>query len=134
MDGVGVAIKTNRLRTLLSANIKARRKALGISQEKLAELVNVSTKTITDIECCRSWVGDRTMSKLAEALGVEPFQLFVPGESRENSAGLTTALTRLRQDIIADLNVSVSAYLHERFSRFLNDELPAVQEQRRDFP
>jgi transcriptional regulator with XRE-family HTH domain len=134
LAGVGVAIKTNRLRMLLSANVKARRKTLGISQEKLAELVNVSPKTITDIECCRSWVGDRTMSRLAEALGVEPFQLFVPQDSREDSAGLTTALMRLRQDIIADVNDSVSAYIYERFSRFLNSELPAVQEQRRNFP
>jgi transcriptional regulator with XRE-family HTH domain len=131
---VGVAIKTNRLRTLLSANIKARRKALGISQEKLAELVNVSTKTITDIECCRSWVGDRTMARLAEALGVEPFQLFVPHDSREDSACLTTALMRLRQDIIADLNGYVSTYIYERFSRFLNDELPTVRREGPNVP
>jgi transcriptional regulator with XRE-family HTH domain len=120
-------IEANQLRKTLSANIRVWRKKLGISQEKLAELVEVSTQTINDIECCRSWVSDKTMARLAEALGVEVFQLFIPvASSREGDAAflLTNAVMQLRQDIKADLGSYISSYIDTRFSRFLKDELP----------
>jgi transcriptional regulator with XRE-family HTH domain len=110
--------------------MKARRKVWGISQEKLAELIDVSTQTINDIECCRSWVSDRTISKLAEALGVEVFQLFVPRDdlTAEDPATLATALMRLRQDMKSDLGAYIESYITERFSRFLNAELPTSRD------
>jgi transcriptional regulator with XRE-family HTH domain len=97
---------------------------LGISQEKLAELTDVSTQTINNIECCRSWVGDNLMLKLAEALGIEVFQLFVPDKKglKEDASTITAALLRLRQDIKSDFGV----YVDSRFSRFLSAELPAA--------
>jgi DNA-binding XRE family transcriptional regulator len=49
------------VRTLLAANIKAGRRDLNLSQEKLAELAGLSTQTISDIEGCRTWVSDKTL-------------------------------------------------------------------------
>jgi transcriptional regulator with XRE-family HTH domain len=120
-------IEANQLRKTLSSNIKVWRKKLGISQEKLAELVEVSTQTINDIECCRSWMSDKTMVRLAEALGVEVFQLFVPvsnGPEGDRAFVLTNVMMQLRQDMKSDLGSYISAYIDSRFSRFLNDELP----------
>jgi transcriptional regulator with XRE-family HTH domain len=120
-------IDANQLRKTLSTNIRVWRKKLGISQEKLAEAVEVSTQTINDIECCRSWVSDKTMARLVEALGVEVFQLFVPpSDSQEGDEAfrLTTVAMQLRQDIKADLGSFIDSYIDSRFSRFLNDELP----------
>jgi transcriptional regulator with XRE-family HTH domain len=111
----------NRLRAILSANMRRRRKILKISQEKLAELTEVSTQTINDIECGRSWVSDRTISKLAEVLGVDVFQLFLPEDAySDNQSTLTTALLQLRQDIKADMGSFIETYINDKFSKFLH--------------
>jgi transcriptional regulator with XRE-family HTH domain len=67
-----------KLRRQLSLNIKSRRRLLGISQEKLAEAADLSAQTVNDIEGCRMWVSDKTIVKLAKALQVEAYQLFLP--------------------------------------------------------
>jgi transcriptional regulator with XRE-family HTH domain len=65
----------NTVRELLAANIKARRAELGLTQEKLAELVDVSYQMIHDIEGCRTWVSDKTLQSLSKALEVEIYEL-----------------------------------------------------------
>jgi transcriptional regulator with XRE-family HTH domain len=67
-----------QLRKTLSLNIKRRRKILGISQEKLAEMTELSAQTINDIEGCRMWVSDKTIAKLCQALKIEAYQLLIP--------------------------------------------------------
>ncbi|GHV89979.1 hypothetical protein AGMMS50268_04820 [Spirochaetia bacterium] len=77
-----------KLRKILSANIKDRRRALGISQEKLAMAAELSSQTINDIEGCRMWVSDKSMVKLAGALKVEAYQLLAPAiKLEEDQAG-----------------------------------------------
>ena len=66
------------LRKTLSLNIKRRRKILDISQEKLAEITELSAQTINDIEGCRMWVSDKTIAKLCHALKIEAYQLLIP--------------------------------------------------------
>jgi transcriptional regulator with XRE-family HTH domain len=66
------------VRELLSANIKAKRSELGLTQEKLAELVDVSYQMIHDIEGCRTWVSDKTLQRLSKALEVDIYELLCP--------------------------------------------------------
>jgi transcriptional regulator with XRE-family HTH domain len=68
----------NTAREFLAANIKARRTELGLTQEKLAELVDVSYQMVHDIEGCRTWVSDKTLQSLSKALGVEIYELLCP--------------------------------------------------------
>jgi len=68
----------NTVREFLAANIKSRRNELGLTQEKLAELVNVSYQMIHDIEGCRTWVSDRTLQNLSTALEVDIYELLCP--------------------------------------------------------
>jgi len=63
---------------LLAANIKVKRSELGLSQEKLAELVGVSYQMIHDIEGCRTWVSEKTLQSLSQALEVEIYELLCP--------------------------------------------------------
>ena len=70
-------MEPEKLREILSNNIKKERKKLGLTQEKLAEIAELSSQTINDIEGCRMWVSDKTMSKLANVLHVEAYQLLV---------------------------------------------------------
>lgn len=66
------------LRRILAANLKEHRKTLGLSQEKLAELAGLSWQTVNSIECHRTWVSEKTLESLAEALKIDTFQLLLP--------------------------------------------------------
>jgi len=68
------------LRRILAANLKNHRKMLGFSQEKLAEMANLSWQTINSIECHRTWVSDKTLESLADALKIDSYQLLLPIE------------------------------------------------------
>jgi transcriptional regulator with XRE-family HTH domain len=68
----------NTARELLAANIKVKRNELGLTQEKLAELVDVSYQMIHDIEGCRTWVSDKTLQGLSRALEVDMYELLSP--------------------------------------------------------
>ncbi|MDR1904251.1 MAG: helix-turn-helix domain-containing protein [Treponema sp.] len=70
--------KKPELRRILAANLKEQRKKLGLSQEKLAEMAGLSWQTVNSIECHRTWVSDKTLESLAEALKIETFQLLLP--------------------------------------------------------
>jgi len=64
------------IRHILAQNIKNRRKELGISQMKLAELAGLSAPYMNDIERCQTWVSDKTLAKLAKALLLDISMLF----------------------------------------------------------
>ncbi|MDR1956838.1 MAG: helix-turn-helix domain-containing protein [Treponema sp.] len=101
------------LRKLLSMNIKIRRKALGISQEKLARDADLSTQTVNDIEGCRTWVSDKTIVKLAHVLQVEVYQLLLPalgGELAEPPSPVEVVLT-LQQTIKNEIDLQFDEVL-----------------------
>ena len=92
---------------LLALNIKVLRKKLGFSQEKLAEITDLSTQTISDIEGCRTWVSDRTLEKLASVLNIDIFQLFIPqdeGDSSNSDSFLHKRLSKLGTAIKEDID------------------------------
>ena len=76
-------MEADRLREILSFNIKKERKKLGLTQEKLAEAADLSSQTINDIEGCRMWVSDKTMLKLAKALHIEAYLLLAPAKTNK---------------------------------------------------
>ncbi|MDR1956839.1 MAG: helix-turn-helix domain-containing protein [Treponema sp.] len=97
-----VHVRVEKLRKMLSMNIKQRRKLLGISQEKLAEAADLSAQTMNDIEGCRMWVSDKTIVKLAQALQVEVYQLLIPireGEDPESVPSPVEILLSLQHTI-----------------------------------
>ena len=72
-----------QVRKRLSANVKTGRKRLGLTQEKFAEMLGLSTQTVSDIEGGRTWVGDKALSKLADVLKVDISQLLAPPSEKE---------------------------------------------------
>lgn len=108
----------------MSANIKSRRKKLGISQEKLAEMADISVQMINCIEGHRAWVSDKTLIALSNALGVEVFQLLVPTteEKNLNHRPLPSHwLMKLRQEIKKDINANVDMHFERLFNMILSD-------------
>lgn len=67
--------------------LKGYRKLAGLSQEKLAELVNVSTNTIAYIENGRTFIKYKNLKKLCEVLNINEVDLFdFSMKEKENSS------------------------------------------------
>jgi transcriptional regulator with XRE-family HTH domain len=73
--------KSYDLRRILSCNIKAARKALHITQAKLAEQADIALPSLIGIEHRKTWVSDKTLIKIAKALNMEVYQLLLPPEN-----------------------------------------------------
>ena len=63
------------LRTILAQNLKTARTNLRITRAKLAEFAGISVPYLADIERRRTWVSDKTLENLANALNLEPWEL-----------------------------------------------------------
>ncbi|MDR2798140.1 MAG: helix-turn-helix domain-containing protein [Treponema sp.] len=110
-----------RLRKLLSLNIKSRRRILGISQEKLAETADLSAQTVNDIEGCRMWVSDKTIVKLAQALQVEAYQLLLP--NIEEKTGEAPESTYSPAEILLTLQHNLKKQIDQQFDEVLRSGL-----------
>lgn len=82
---------------------------LGVSQEKLAEYAGISTMMVKDIEGCRTWVSDKTLMSLADALNIDIFRFFMPNTlfgdeiSKAVLHDLVNTSQKIKNDIDADL-------------------------------
>jgi transcriptional regulator with XRE-family HTH domain len=85
-------LEAERIRRILSLNIKKMRKILGLSQERLAEAADLSAQTINDIEGCRMWVSDKTIVKLCQVFHVDAYQLLFPPLDEPNTAPVPSAI------------------------------------------
>lgn len=63
-------------------NVRRYRRQLGLSQEKLAEICDLHRTYISDIECFRRSISLENIQKIADALKIETYKLFL--ESRIN--------------------------------------------------
>lgn len=100
-------MESEELRKILSFNIKNERKKLGYTQEKLAEVADLSSQTVNDIEGCRMWVSDKTITKLAQVLNIEVYQLLIPATRLETltikDTGTNKLLTDLENNVIKNI-------------------------------
>lgn len=100
---IGMETDTQEIRDALKKNIKKYRKAKALSQSELAEKANISVQTINSIEGARLWPSDKVLSKIADALGVEMYRLFVPHKlamQSEAVAELKYAIAKTIEDLV----------------------------------
>ncbi|MDR2733347.1 MAG: helix-turn-helix domain-containing protein [Spirochaetota bacterium] len=72
------------IREVLAFNIKTLRSDLGLSQAKLADFVNTSTRYIQQIEGCKSFPSPEMLERIASALKKDTMDLFgIPSPHRE---------------------------------------------------
>ena len=62
---------------VFGANVKRYRQALGISQEAFAEKCGLHRTYISAIECYRRSISLENIQRIADALGVETYKLFL---------------------------------------------------------
>jgi transcriptional regulator with XRE-family HTH domain len=107
----------NTPRELLAANIKTKRKELRLTQEKLAELVNVSYQMIHDIEGCRTWVSEKTLLSLSKALDMEIYELLSPSPKNDDNNQETQINPRLIERLHKTMKSDIDRRLDDFFSK-----------------
>jgi len=105
------------VRSTLAKNLKEHRKKMGFSQEKFAEISGLSIQTINDIEGCRKWVSDKTMTKLSMALNLECYQLLLP--KPENQGKREVNSTKQLLEMMKTLKKSVDSQITSHFTEFI---------------
>jgi transcriptional regulator with XRE-family HTH domain len=110
------SINGHDVRMLLSSNLKRLRTRKNLSQLALAVKANVTHNFINDIENGKKWVSPDTIAKLATALKVEPYQLFISDlKLEEQDAGVLA-------EYFDDFTDSFRKMVGEIRSRYLNKE------------
>lgn len=105
------------VRRILAQNIRRRRKELGITQIKLAELADISEPYMNDIERCQTWVSDKTLAKLAWALNLELYELFVENtEHIEKKADKKSTYFLFQQH-----KKKIQSYIDDSFETLIRD-------------
>ncbi|MDR2716602.1 MAG: helix-turn-helix domain-containing protein [Treponema sp.] len=72
------------LRAIFGENLKRYRTFKGLSQAKLAEMVDISPNFISDIESGKRWVSSDTLVNFAEVLGIEVYEFLKPPQAPED--------------------------------------------------
>ena len=65
---------------IFGTNVKKHRLKMKLSQEKFAELCGLHRTYISDIECFQRNVSLESVQKIAEAIGIEPYELLMESE------------------------------------------------------
>ena len=113
-----------RIRSVIAQNVKKYRKINNLTQEELAEAADVSNTYIANIECGQTWISDKTLEKIATALHIEEYLLFIPHEDTKDFYSIEK-----RQKIIKYLNkreneleIYVKDFFSKTFEQILEDK------------
>jgi len=101
----------DELQTRVIDNIRSLRKKAGLSQEKLADKADISRQMMNDIEGRRRWLTKGTLVKLANALRVDVYELFIPSaQENEITKDIYAIITK---KIITQVKDAVNKVLEE---------------------
>ena len=96
------------LRQILSKNLKSLRSQRSLSQIELAEKANISIPFLSNIERSNKWPHPDTLVKLAKALDVEVYMLFLENQM-PISDDVQVTLAKFKKDIVISLHKTVAA-------------------------
>jgi transcriptional regulator with XRE-family HTH domain len=99
------------IREVLANNIKEYRRKSGFSQDKLAELADISSQYLATVETCRKFPTPEVLERLAEALNIETQELFTVSPSPKNE------LEQLRHEIIGEVINAIKKTLSDEIKR-----------------
>ena len=103
-------MQEQEIKAILAENIKKYRCRRGWSQLYLAEKLDISANFLSEIETGKGWVSPFTLSKLANTLEIEVFELFKPIASDNVTQNEAEAerMRRFAQDMTLALDVSIA--------------------------
>lgn len=88
---------------LISYNLKRLRSLQNISQLTLSQKTDLTHNFVNDIENCKKGISTRTLAKLSMALGVEPYQFFLPKGVTDDMIIYVKDFNDSLQKIVAEL-------------------------------
>ena len=98
-----IKVKPSDIQIRLAENLKRIRKKQKLTQFELGEKAGVSDETIKNIELCKTWTSEKTLSQLTEALNIDVHLLFLPVSSSFNK-DVTEDNQRIKECIIENLH------------------------------
>ncbi|MDR0796482.1 MAG: helix-turn-helix domain-containing protein [Tannerella sp.] len=98
------------LRALLAQNIKNRRRALGITQEKLAEKLETSAHYISQIEQKKKFPSPEMLERIATALEIDSPQLF------SINSFVYESIKNIQESVVSDIEIAVAEAVETRLS------------------
>ena len=102
------------IREILALNMKENRRKNGFSQERLAEKAGISTPFVAMIEVSRKFPSPEMLDRLAKALGIEAYQLFIVKSSPE------TAMERLHDTLVCN----IEQVINDAVEKAINTKCP----------
>jgi len=100
------------LQQVFRANVRNRRKQMGFTQEKLAELCNTDPCYIRQIEIGRRFPSLEYIERIAKALNTAPYRLFYEETNPEND-GLYTEHKRKIKTELAEVAARITSVIEE---------------------
>ena len=94
--------KRANIKKIFAANLRENRRKKGLTQEKLAEMADISLRYLAMLELGNSFPSGEMLEKLANALDIQAFQLFYPTSTTEG------ALLHLEQSIVINIEKTIS--------------------------
>jgi transcriptional regulator with XRE-family HTH domain len=108
-----------QIRSILSLNLRKLRGRREWSQMDLAEQADISMNFLSEIERGNKWPSPETLQSLAEALGVEVFELFGPEDGSSPSIG--EYMKRFSNDVFIAVQESVKRSLQSVQAQYDNE-------------
>lgn len=72
------------IKKTLGKRIQDYRKSKGLTQEQLSEIIKIDTISLSKIETGKNYPTAENLSKIAEVLGVEVYELFIEDNIKTN--------------------------------------------------
>ena len=108
------------LKSVFSENIKKYRNGK-FTQESLAEKIGVSSQNINDIEGKRRFPRTDTLVKIADALNVEVYQLFIPQDKTPIKIEDTPENEKIRSQMTADIVEGIRTSVNKMLDKIKKD-------------
>jgi transcriptional regulator with XRE-family HTH domain len=100
------------IRTIFGKNVRIYRNRRNWSQADLAEYANISINFIGDIERGKKWPHPETLTKLANALEIKVFELFME-ENKEPNRETKKIMNRFMKDVYLAINKTMSLSVNQ---------------------
>jgi transcriptional regulator with XRE-family HTH domain len=112
--------KKSSLKDIFSRKLRENRRKCGYTQEKLAELVGISTHYLAMLETARNFPTSDTLERLSDALDIPVYELFLIDHSPREE------LEQLRQDIMSEINQTVNKAIKQSFAEESKKQMASI--------